>query len=210
MSYSTGYRGGALWRAMAGKSSVSVWDLPLRLFHWLLVLCFAISAVSGWLLPVTWLNAHLIAGWSILALIGLRLVWGFTGSTYSRLASFAYSPAEIIAHLKRLRAGTAPREAGHNPLGAAMIFALLLVLAALTLTGLMTLGGALKQGPFKHFLSFDTGSTAWSLHATAAYVLLVLIGGHLIGVFAESLRTDENLPLSMLNGKARRLRPYRG
>jgi cytochrome b len=182
---------------------VPVWDLPVRLFHWLLVLCVTAAAITGYLLPATWLQIHIVAGSAIGALVLLRLIWGFTGTRYSRFRSFTFSPAETVSHLKDLLAGTAPREAGHNPLAALMIFALLAVLSFIVISGLAVLGGQFKQGPLKAFLSFATGNQIKDLHSLFAAVLLALIGGHVGGVIFESWRTRENLARAMVTGKKR-------
>jgi cytochrome b len=96
----------------------SVWDLPTRLFHWILLAAVVVAAATGLLLLPVWLNLHLWAGSVIIALLLFRLVWGFTGSTHSRFASFLYPPQEILAHLRGLLAGKADHATGHNPVGA--------------------------------------------------------------------------------------------
>ena len=147
---------------------IRVWDLPVRLFHWLLVAGIAAASITGWLLPATWLKIHLIAGTTIGCLVLGRLVWGFTGTRYSRFRSFTFSPAATIAHIKDLMEGRAEREAGHNPLGALMVFALLACIGTIVLTGVAALGGLLKQGPLKAFMSFASGMTYREIHSAVA------------------------------------------
>jgi cytochrome b len=190
-------------RPVAAVEDVKVWDLPVRLFHWLLVACVSASAITGYLLPPNWLELHIIAGSIIGGLIALRLIWGFTGTGHSRFHSFIFSPAATIAHAKEILAGDAPREAGHNPLAALMVFALLAVLSLIIITGFMVLGGQFKQGPLKAFLSFAAGVGARNFHSILAGILLALICGHLSGVVFESWRTQENLALSMVTGRKR-------
>ncbi|MGB9141926.1 MAG: cytochrome b/b6 domain-containing protein, partial [Aestuariivirga sp.] len=182
---------------------VKVWDLPVRLFHWLLVACVGAAAVTGWLLPVTWLQVHLIAGTVIAGLVLGRTVWGFTGSRYSRFRSFMFSPESTLAHVKDLMEGRVQREAGHNPLGALMVFALLGCISLLVVTGVMALGGVFKQGPLKTFISFATAATTRDVHSVVAWILLALIGGHVAGVVFESWRTRENLAAAMVTGSKR-------
>jgi cytochrome b len=186
---------------------VCVWDLPLRLFHWLLFSAVATAAVSGFLLPLNWLNLHLAAGTAVIALLLFRLVWGFTGSTFSRFRSFLFSPSQTLAYLKGILAGTAPHHDGHNPVGAVMIFSLLGCLALIAATGLLALGGAEKQGPLRAFASFAAGSAAREIHALAAYALLVLVAGHIAGVIVESRRSGINLARAMVTGRKPSLRP---
>ena len=190
--------------AQAGsQGSIRIWDVPVRLFHWSVALAVAVAGITGWLLPVNWLGLHLIAGGAIALLLLLRLVWGFSGSAYSRFASFAIQPSNVIAHLKDLRSPHPHREPGHNPLGALMVIALMLTLAAIVLSGALVLGGAFKQGPFKSLVSFAAGWQARELHELFAYGLLALVAGHLGGVIFESRRTQENLAASMVTGRKR-------
>lgn len=182
---------------------IRVWDFPLRLFHWLLVLSVASAAITGYLLPVTWLQVHLIAGTVIGVLVLVRIVWGFTGSWFSRFRSFVFSPATTIAHVKDVIAGRVHREAGHNPVGALMVFALLICITVIVATGVATLGGVFKQGPVRAFMSFANGMLARDVHSLFAIVLLALIGGHLMGVIFESHRSKENLTRAMVTGGKR-------
>jgi cytochrome b len=183
--------------------AVRIWDLPVRLFHWLLVLSVAAAAVSGWLLPVNWLSLHLLAGTAIAVLLPLRLVWGLAGSAYSRFSSFDIRPAAVIAHVRNFGARDPQREAGHNPLGAWMVIAMLVTLATIVTTGALLLGGGFKQGPFKSLVSF---ATAWDLrdvHEVFAFGLLGLVALHVGGVVFESRRTGENLAAAMVTGRKR-------
>jgi cytochrome b len=183
--------------------SVKVWDLPIRLIHWLLIASIAVAAVTGWLLPASWLQLHLIAGTVIGCLVLWRIVWGFTGTRYSRFRSFVFSPRATVAHLKDVIEGKVQREAGHNPLGALMVFALLGSISTIVLTGVAVLGGQFKQGPLKAFVSFAGAMTYREIHSVVAIALLVLVGGHLAGVIFESWRTRENLATAMVTGKKR-------
>lgn len=190
-------------RAVLPTRSVKIWDLPLRLFHWLLVASIAVASVTGWLLPASWLRLHLIAGTIIGSLVLWRIVWGFTGTRYCRFRSFVFSPRATVTHLKGLIEGKVQREAGHNPLGALMVFALLGSISTIVLTGVAVLGGQFKQGPLKAFVNFAGAVNYREIHSVVAIALLVLIGGHLAGVIFESWRTRENLAAVMITGKKR-------
>jgi len=185
------------------SSRAAIWDLPLRLFHWSLLAAVVIAAVTGFLLPANWLNLHIAGGTAIVVLLLFRFVWGFTGSAYSRFASFAFSPATVIAYARDQLRNRAAHYPGHNPLGAAMIFALLVVLAILAVTGFIVLGGTEKQGPLRAVVSYMTGSGTREIHQLAAYALLVLIFGHVAGVVVESRRSRENLAVAMVTGLKR-------
>ncbi len=185
-------------------SKARVWDLGVRLFHWLLVASVAGAMLTGFFAPRPWLDLHLVFGSAVAALLLHRVVWGFAGSAYSRFSSFVVSPLFALKYaVALLRGRSVPHYAGHNPIGAMMIVTLLAVLTALTITGVVTLGGALKDGPLGFVTSFATGSTAKAIHVVLAYGLLALIGGHLAGIAAESIRTRENLIAAMVSGRKR-------
>lgn len=182
-------------------AQIAVWDLAVRLFHWLLVTAVFAALITGYFAPKPWLDAHIAIGTAIGVLVVFRLVWGFAGSTHARFASFMVGPSTVIRYLRTLLAGRAGHHIGHNPLGAMMIVALLLVLGLLIATGLVALGGGLKQGPLAFFTSFASGSSAMAIHAALAMGLLGLITLHVAGVAIETFRVRENLVRSMLTGR---------
>ncbi len=177
--------------------SVPVWDRGIRLFHWLLLAVVTVSAVTGFLLDRSVLRWHLFAGGTVAALLLWRGIWGGLGGPHARFAGFAYPPARVLAYLRHPRT----RYLGHNPLGAMMVFALLLTLTAILLTGTVSLGGMLKQGPLRSVLSYATGKQALRLHDRFAWLLLGLIAAHVAGVAFETWRERENLVLAMLTGR---------
>jgi cytochrome b len=177
-----------------------VWDLGVRIFHWLLVSAMAIAAVTGLYGPRNRLNLHLAAGVAVAGLVAFRIVWGFTGSTHARFSGFPIRPAAIAAHLSSLFAFEHGRYEGHNPLGSMMVFALLAILTLSVVTGVVTLGGVDKQGPLAFMVSYAVGGSIQAVHRTLAYVLLGMVAGHLAGVAYESMRGDTNLVLAMITG----------
>lgn len=177
-----------------------VWDRVVRVFHWSLVVSVAGALVTGFLAPRWWLDVHIALGTGIAALVIVRVVWGFTGSTYARFAGFVVSPITALRHVVALVAGRARHYIGHNPIGTMMIVALLMTLSILVVTGTIALGGALKQGPLAFVSTFAAGTEAIEWHAAAAWLLLALIGGHVLGIATESVRTRENLVAAMVHG----------
>lgn len=175
--------------------TIYVWDRFIRSFHWGLVASVGLAAATGFLLGADVLVWHLIGGGIAAALVIARLVWGMTGNGYARFSSFLTGPREILAHL---RGG--PRHLGHNPLGGLMVIALIAMILALALSGLLVLGGTLKTGPFA-FVTYASGSTAKELHEALATTLLVMVGLHLGGVVLETLRGRENLARAMVTGR---------
>jgi len=178
-----------------------VWDIGVRLFHWLLVATVAISLATGFFWPWTWLRLHLIAGGTIAALLGFRIVWGLLGTEHARFASFAYPPRAVLLHVRGLARPGEARHLGHNPLGALMVFGMLLVLPAILVAGLVVLGGVVKQGPLAAFLRFRVAWPWLGIHQALAVLLLVMIGGHLLGVIGETWRSRENLVWAMVTGR---------
>lgn len=164
-------------------TTFKVWDAPLRLFHWLLVLAIAVaflsseddSPIASW---------HMVAGWSAAVLLAFRLVWGLVGGEHARFAHFI-RPSAIGAHLRELLAGHPERSVGHNPLGA------LAVIALLGMIGIVLWSG----------ISVHEGSMDKDLHETLAYSLLALIGIHVGAVLVMSLLTRENLVRAMIGGR---------
>jgi cytochrome b len=189
-------------RLLSGaSSSTRVWDLGIRLFHWLLVPAVAIALVTGLSGPRNWLNVHIAAGAAIGGLVAFRILWGFVGSTYARFSSFPVQFAAINADLAGLMATRRPRYLGHNPLGSLMALALLAVAALAVVTGVITLGGVDKQGPLAFLTSYGAGEATQRVHQALAYGLLVLIAGHLLGVAYESVHGQPDLVRAMITGK---------
>jgi cytochrome b len=187
-------------KSTVNNGVLPVWDLGVRLFHWLTVACVVVAATTGFLLEGNWLNWHIAAGASLAVLIALRLIWGFTGSSYSRFKNLTLSLGAALNHLSEIRTGIVHREGGHNAFGSWMVLALIASLIGLVLSGLALLGGMLKQGPGKSFLSFDVGVFMREPHEILAYGLLALIVLHLGGVWFETRRSGENLTRAMLTG----------
>ncbi|MDH4234993.1 MAG: cytochrome b/b6 domain-containing protein [Gallionella sp.] len=177
---------------------ILVWDVPTRLFHWLL----AISFVAAWLSSDTdqWLSVHTFFGYLMLGLIGFRLIWGVTGGYYARFTSFLYSPMAGLAYLRQTLAGHAPRHVGHNPAGSQSVYLLLALGLAVCITGMLTQGGEEQQGAVAGLLSITAGRMIKEGHEIGAYLMLLLVFGHLAGVAMESWLHKENLPRSMVTG----------
>jgi cytochrome b len=185
----------------AAADDTRVWDLGVRLCHWLLVAAVAIALVTGLSGPRSVLNIHISAGAAVGGLVAFRILWGFMGSTHARFSSFPVQFAAINADLAGLVAGRRPRYRGHNPLGSLMALAHFAVLSFSLMTGVITLGGVDKQGPLAFAVTYVSGKAAQSLHLALAYGLLALIAGHLLGVAYESIQARTNLPFAMITGK---------
>lgn len=177
---------------MTGEAArtVRVWDLVVRIGHWTLVT----TVIGAWITHEgpAWL--HEVLGYVMLAIVAVRLVWGFVGSEYARFKSFLRSPHETIAYARRVMAGTEVRELGHNPLGGWMILALLATAMVAGLTGWLMLTDAYW-------------GVAWveELHEISAILILILAALHVAGVVFTSRRHGESLVAAMLTGRKRAL-----
>src|SRR5215471_14254263 len=179
---------------------VRVWDLPTRLFHWLLLGVVVAALATELIAPPAWLDWHVAAGYAVAALLLFRGVWAFFGSDYSRVASFLYRPRQTLGYLRDLAKLRPEEYVGHNPAGAAMIFALVAVLALLVGTGLVALGGREKQGPLAGVADFALGSGARSLHSYLAYALMAMVAAHIAGVIVDSCLHKSALVRAMITG----------
>lgn len=127
---------------------IKVWDPFVRISHWLLLAAFITSYVTG----DEETDLHFYSGYFILALVLLRIIWGFIGSEHARFRDFVVSPVEAVGYLKGLVTGNVRHYVGHNPAAAMMILALLLSVLATAGTGL-TLHGFRGHGPLAFALA---------------------------------------------------------
>ncbi|MDP2902018.1 MAG: cytochrome b/b6 domain-containing protein [Methylovulum sp.] len=172
-----------------------VWDLPLRIFHWLLVAAFFIA----YLTEDDLLTLHVWAGYTCFGLLLFRLVWGFIGNQYARFANFLSKPADAVSYIKDLVASKAKRYIGHNPAGAVMIVLLLLSLLMTTLTGFAVYGADQGAGPLAGIGPANEG--LWEeAHELLANFTLLLVFIHILGVAVESYLHRENLAKAMWHG----------
>ena len=172
-----------------------VWDLPVRLVHWLLV---ALIAFSWWSAENDRMEWHIWSGLGILTLILFRLLWGVVGSSTARFANFVRGPRAVIGYFRGSWSGI-----GHTPLGALSVVALLLLIAIQLGLGLVASDeDGLFQGPLSHLVGFETAETAAELHDDMFDVLLVLIGIHVAAVLFYFISARKNLVWPMISGRA--------
>ena len=177
------------------KKTIRIWDLPIRLFHWLLVFCIAGSFITINLGDelIQW---HAYFGYSILTLLIFRIIWGFVGSTHARFASFVPSKKAILAYLS----GTSPRVLGHNPIGALSIFVLLFVLSIQVITGLFVNDEVSFQGPLAKYVSSSLSSFLSVIHQGNQVVIYILITIHIAAIWYYKKFKGEDLIKPMING----------
>lgn len=171
-----------------GTIPVLIWDLPVRVFHWALVVSFA---GAYWLSESERLrDIHVMFGYTVLGLVAFRLVWGFVGTRYARFRSFLFSPREAAAYVRSLFRHADPRFLGHNPAGSIAIWAILGVAALTGITGYATYN---EIG----------GDAVEEVHEVLANGWLWLVGIHVGGVMVGSLLHRENLVGAMITGYKR-------
>ena len=165
---------------------VLIWDAPVRVFHWLMVLSFAGAYLTAE--SERWRLAHVTLGYTMAGLVAFRILWGLIGTRHARFASFVQGPAAVARYLRSLVAGRPEHHAGHNPAGALAIIALLGMTLAVAVTGWATyneLGG--------HSLE--------ELHEGAANLMLGIVGVHVGAVLVASWLHRSNLVGAMLTGR---------
>jgi cytochrome b len=179
------------------KIETHVWDWPLRLFHWLLVVAVVGAYASG-KAGGEWTDWHGRFGSLVLGLLVFRLLWGFVGSRHARFTDFFPTLPRLIAYFKGRWQG-----AGHNPAGALAVFALLGTLAALAGTGLFANDDIAFEGPLFHLIDKDLSDSLSGWHIRIVNLLVILVGLHLAAIAFYQRVKKHNLILPMLTGKKR-------
>lgn len=192
---------------MNNIKEIKVWDLPIRLFHWTLVLGFATAFVSG---EVDASEIHIWVGYALCALLAGRIYWGFKGNEYARFRSFIFSVSETLDYLRSMCTGHPKHYFGHNPAGALMVFALLGLVTLIIATGLVTLSVIDFEGPLLFLANSVSDETSYAFrryHLSLPIIGLVFVLLHILGVVAGSIQHKENLVRAMLTGKKKSLSP---
>lgn len=178
------------------RSAVRIWDLPTRIFHWALVLSI-VGAFVSIKLGGLYMEWHLRFGLLALGLIIFRIIWGLIGPRYARFSQFIRGPGAILSYLKG-----ASTSAGHNPLGALSVIALLTILGFQAVSGLFTTDDIMTQGPLYARVSEPVSSTLTSLHKLNEWVIIGVIALHLLAIVWYSLVRRKRLVGAMITGDA--------
>jgi cytochrome b len=180
--------------------TVKVWDRFLRFFHWTLALCFATAFISG---EVHASTIHELVGYLLCILLAARVYWGFRGGEYARFRAFIYPLSEVLEYLGSMLKGNPRHYYGHNPAGALMVFTLLGLLAAIFVSGLLTLGTIDYEGPLVFLANSVSDEASYAFHHVHEWlpnIALALVILHLLGVLVGSIQHKENLVRAMLTG----------
>lgn len=178
--------------------NLRIWDLPTRLFHWLLVLCVIALVVTA-KVGGNWMAWHMRLGHVVLALLLFRLIWGLVGGHWSQFVHFVTGPRALLAYLRG--AGRPEDEAGHSPLGAVSVLAMLVVLLVQVATGLMSDDEIAFTGPLVAHVPSEWVSAASRYHkAWGEWAVLGLVGLHLLAVAFYTLLRKRPLVRAMVTG----------
>jgi len=168
------------------RAEILVWDLPVRVFHWLFAGSFAVAFATGE--SDRWRDVHAVSGYAFVALAAFRLAWGVVGTRYARFGTFPPAPRAALAYLRSLLAGRPAHHVGHNPAGAVAIYLLLGLGLAAGLSGLATYA---EVG----------GKWVEEVHEGLANAMLAVVVVHVAGVVVGSLAHRENLVKAMITGR---------
>ena len=177
-----------------------VWDLPVRVFHWIVVVSI-VGAFVTHRLGVDYFALHSFFGYVLLVAVAFRIIWGFTGSYHARFGSFLKGPRQTLVYFGDLLARRHRPFAGHNPLGALMVLTLLILLSAQAVTGLFADDEIMNTGPLSATVSSEWSLFLTSIHRRLFYVIAAAAGVHVIAVLAHSILFKEKLILSMITGR---------
>ncbi len=168
------------------QPKILVWDAPVRVFHWLMVLSFAGAYLTAE--SEHWRLVHVSLGYTMGGLVAFRILWGLVGTRYARFSSFVRGPAAVMRYLRSLRSGHPEHFVGHNPAGAVAIVLLLLTSVLIVATG---------------WAVFNDVGGNWleELHEGAGNAMLAVVAVHIAGVVLASRLHGENLVRAMLTGR---------
>ncbi|MEO1041435.1 MAG: cytochrome b/b6 domain-containing protein [Pseudomonadota bacterium] len=175
-----------------------VWDILIRLWHWLLVVCLAGSWASA---EFDRMQLHFWFGYGILGLMLFRVFWGFVGTRHARFSSFLPKPQRVIAYIQSLRSTSWTPSVGHSPIGALAVFAILAVISAQVLSGLFTTDDIFWAGPYNPLLGSDASSLFSSVHRINFNVIKAIVVMHIAAVLSYWFFKSTNLIKPMFTGQ---------
>jgi len=170
----------------AARRKTLVWDAPVRVFHWLMVLSFAGAYLTAE--SERWRLAHVTLGYTMAGLVAFRIVWGVVGTRHARFANFVRGPAAVARYASALLKGQPERHTGHNPAGALAIAALLVLTLAVAASGWAAFNGV-------------GGRWLAEAHEGAAALMLAVVGIHVAAVLLSSWLHRDNLIAAMISGR---------
>ncbi|MDB5404389.1 MAG: hypothetical protein QOF70_5734 [Acetobacteraceae bacterium] len=176
---------------------MKVWDLPVRLFHWAIVVLIFFAWGTQEFDHMEW---HVRIGYTILTLLLFRIVWGFIGSDTARFTRFLRSPLEGLRHLARLRRREPDQEVGHNAAGGWMVLLMLALIGIQAGTGLFSNDDANTEGPLMHLVGKDQSDWLSHIHYLNFMAIEAVIVLHVLAITAYAVLKRQNLVRPMVTG----------
>lgn len=182
------------------QTAVRVWDLPTRVFHWLLVVSF-ITAYATNKLGLDYFTWHLWSGYFVIVLVVFRILWGLLGTHHAQFSNFMRHPVETLRYARQLVKKNSRTYAGHNPLGAWMVLLLLLLMLVQAITGLFSNDEIFNTGPLYGYISNELSLQLTGIHKDLFYWIAAAVALHVIAIFFYLIVKRENLIKAMITGK---------
>jgi cytochrome b len=181
------------------KKTVKIWDLPVRVFHWSLVILFIAAYVTNYLGP-SYFNYHLWCGYAVIVLVSFRIIWGVIGTYHARFVNFLRDPFSTARYAFNFLRKKDEHHLGHNPLGAVMVIILLAAILVQAITGLFTNDEIFNLGPLYAYVSDELSLELTSLHRQLFYWILGAIGLHIAAVLFHVFFKRDNIIKAMFTG----------
>ena len=176
---------------------IKVWDLPVRLFHWAIV----VLILAAWTTQeFEFMDWHVRIGYTILTLLIFRVIWGFVGSDTARFVRFLQSPAAAFRHLAHIRRREPDREIGHNAAGGWMVLVMLGLLGVQAGTGLFSNNDANTEGPLMHLVGKDESDWLSHIHSLNFKLIEAVIVLHILAIIAYAVLKRHDLVRPMITG----------
>jgi cytochrome b len=182
------------------SKSALVWDLPLRIFHWL----FACTVLASWYTSDQdhdLIEVHIQLGYFALGLLIFRIIWGVVGTKHARFISFIPKPKQLLEYIKSLKQSRAPTSIGHNPLGSLMVILMIILISLQAISGLFINDDVYSAGPYNAIVSKDVERVMAFLHHHVFDYMIAAIALHLLAIFYYVRIKKESLIVPMITGK---------
>lgn len=180
------------------KKKSLVWDLPLRIFHWL----FASTILCSWFtIEQGYIENHMLLGYFALGLVIFRILWGFFGSKHSQFVSFFPTPKKLFNYISAIKKGKSPYVAGHNPLGSLMVFVMIILICLQAVSGLFIDDGVFSAGPYHDVFDKSIENVMKFIHHNFFDFMLIAIAFHISAIVFYWKAKKQNLVLPMITGE---------
>ncbi|HVZ08581.1 cytochrome b/b6 domain-containing protein [Rhodopila sp.] len=176
---------------------ITVWDLPTRLFHWILVV---LIGLAWWTERSNHMDWHMLVGYAVLALLIFRVIWGFVGSDTARFSGFVRSPLAALRHLSRLARREPDTEVGHNAAGGWMVLLMLALIGVQAGTGLFANDDIMTEGPLMHLVGKDRSDWLTHIHGLNFTLIQAVVVLHVLAILVYLVLKRQNLLRPMITG----------